>query len=340
MEFSASQIAALVSGKVEGDGNVTVSTFAKIEEGHPGAISFLANPKYTHFIYSTKSSIVLVSNDFVPEEPISCTLIRVADPYATVAFLLDMVSKMTAVQPEGVEQPSYIAEGVEIAADCYVGAFAYVGKGAVIGKNVKIYPQVYVGAGAVIGDNTILYPGVKIYHGCKIGKNCILHSGVVIGSDGFGFAPVNGEYNKIPQLGIVELEDNVEIGANTTIDRAMMGATKIRHGVKLDNLIQIAHNCEVGANTVMAAQAGVAGSTKIGAGCMVGGQVGFAGHIHVGDGSEIGAQSGIPNDVKPGSRLMGYPAVNAGEFARQAVYTKNLGKLFDRVKNIEKELNK
>ncbi|WP_289159461.1 UDP-3-O-(3-hydroxymyristoyl)glucosamine N-acyltransferase [uncultured Muribaculum sp.] len=340
MEFSASQIAALVSGKVEGDGNVTVSTFAKIEEGHPGAISFLANPKYTHFIYSTKSSIVLVSNDFVPEEPISCTLIRVADPYATVAFLLDMVSKMTAVQPEGVEQPSYVAEGVEIAADCYVGAFAYVGKGAVIGKNVKIYPQVYVGAGAVIGDNTILYPGVKIYHGCKIGKNCILHSGVVIGSDGFGFAPVNGEYNKIPQLGIVELEDNVEIGANTTIDRAMMGATKIRHGVKLDNLIQIAHNCEVGANTVMAAQAGVAGSTKIGAGCMVGGQVGFAGHIHVGDGSEIGAQSGIPNDVKPGSRLMGYPAVNAGEFARQAVYTKNLGKLFDRVKNIEKELNK
>lgn len=340
MEFSASQIAALVSGKVEGDGNVTVSTFAKIEEGHPGAISFLANPKYTHYIYSTKSSIVLVSNDFVPEEPISCTLIRVADPYATVAFLLDMVSKMTAVQPEGVEQPSYVAEGVEIAADCYVGAFAYVGKGAVIGKNVKIYPQVYVGAGAVIGDNTILYPGVKIYHGCKIGKNCILHSGVVIGSDGFGFAPVNGEYNKIPQLGIVELEDNVEIGANTTIDRAMMGATKIRHGVKLDNLIQIAHNCEVGANTVMAAQAGVAGSTKIGAGCMVGGQVGFAGHIHVGDGSEIGAQSGIPNDVKPGSRLMGYPAVNAGEFARQAVYTKNLGKLFDRVKNIEKELNK
>lgn len=340
MEFSASQIAALVSGKVEGDGNVTVSTFAKIEEGHPGAISFLANPKYTHFIYSTKSSIVLVSNDFVPEEPISCTLIRVADPYATVAFLLDMVSKMTAVQPEGVEQPSYVAEGVEIAADCYVGAFAYVGKGALIGKNVKIYPQVYVGAGAVIGDNTILYPGVKIYHGCKIGKNCILHSGVVIGSDGFGFAPVNGEYNKIPQLGIVELEDNVEIGANTTIDRAMMGATKIRHGVKLDNLIQIAHNCEVGANTVMAAQAGVAGSTKIGAGCMVGGQVGFAGHIHVGDGSEIGAQSGIPNDVKPGSRLMGYPAVNAGEFARQAVYTKNLGKLFDRVKNIEKELNK
>ena len=340
MEFSASQIAALVSGKVEGDGNVTVSTFAKIEEGHPGAISFLANPKYTHFIYSTKSSIVLVSNDFVPEEPISCTLIRVADPYATVAFLLDMVSKMTAVQPEGVEQPSYVAEGVEIAAYCYVGAFAYVGKGAVIGKNVKIYPQVYVGAGAVIGDNTILYPGVKIYHGCKIGKNCILHSGVVIGSDGFGFAPVNGEYNKIPQLGIVELEDNVEIGANTTIDRAMMGATKIRHGVKLDNLIQIAHNCEVGANTVMAAQAGVAGSTKIGAGCMVGGQVGFAGHIHVGDGSEIGAQSGIPNDVKPGSRLMGYPAVNAGEFARQAVYTKNLGKLFDRVKNIEKELNK
>ncbi|MCM1093614.1 MAG: UDP-3-O-(3-hydroxymyristoyl)glucosamine N-acyltransferase [Lachnospiraceae bacterium] len=340
MEFSASQIAALVSGKVEGDGNVTVSTFAKIEEGHPGAISFLANPKYTHYIYTTKSSIVLVSNDFVPEEPVQCTMIRVADPYATVAFLLDMVSKMTAATPVGIEQPAYIADGVAIADDCYVGAFAYIGKGTVIGKNVKIYPQTYVGNGVVIGDNTIIYPGVKIYHGCKIGKNCILHSGVVIGADGFGFAPVNGEYNKIPQLGIVELEDDVEIGANTTIDRAMMGATKIHHGVKLDNLIQIAHNCEIGANTVMAAQAGVAGSAKIGAGCMVGGQVGFAGHIHVGDGSVIGAQSGIPNDVKPGSRLMGYPAVGAGEFARQAVYNKNLGKLFDRVKDIEKKLNK
>lgn len=340
MEFSASQIAALVSGKVEGDGNVTVSTFAKIEEGHKGAISFLANPKYTHYIYDTKSSIVLVSNDFEPEHPVSCTLIRVADPYATVASLLEMVSKMASQQPVGVEQPSYISEGVALPDDCYVGAFAYIGKGVVLGKNVKIYPQSYVGAGVVIGDNSIIYPGVKIYHGCKIGKNCILHSGVVVGADGFGFAPVNGEYNKIPQMGIVEIEDNVEIGANTTIDRAMMGATRIRHGVKLDNLIQVAHNCEVGANTVIAAQAGVAGSTKIGAGCMIGGQVGFAGHIHVGDGSVIGAQSGIPNDVKPGSRLMGYPAVNAGEFARQAVYTKNLGKLFDRVKNIEKELNK
>lgn len=336
MEFSASQIAALVSGKVEGDGNVTVSTFAKIEEGHPGAISFLANPKYTHFIYTTKSSIVLVSNDFVPEQPVGCTLIRVADPYATVASLLEMVSKMTAVQPSGIEQPSFIADGVAVSEDCYVGAFAYIGKGAVIGKNVKIYPQSYIGAGAVVGDNTIIYPGVKVYHGCKIGKNCILHSGVVIGADGFGFAPVNGEYNKIPQMGIVEIEDNVEIGANTTVDRAMMGATRVRHGVKLDNLIQVAHNCEVGANTVIAAQAGIAGSAKVGEGCMIGGQVGIAGHITVGDGTVIGAQSGIPNNVKPGSRLMGYPAVSAGEFARQAIYVKNLDKLYDRVKTLEK----
>ncbi len=336
MEFSAAQIAALVNGTVDGNGDVTVNTFAKVEEGHEGALSFLANPKYIHYLYDTASSIVLVRRDFVPERQVKATLIRVDDPYATIAQLLDMVSKMTAPHPVGIEQPASVGDGVEIAPDVYVGAFSYIAPGAVIGKGVKIYPQCYVGANVVIGDDTILYPGVKVYHGCKIGAGCILHAGVVIGADGFGFAPVNGVYNKIPQIGIVVIEDNVEIGANTTVDRATMGCTRIKKGVKLDNLIQVAHNCEVGENTVMASQSGIAGSTKIGANCMVGGQTGFAGHIHVGDNVRIGAQSGLNKDVPSGSRIMGYPAVNSRDFARQTVNIKNLGKLFDEVRNIKK----
>lgn len=340
MEFSANQIASLVNGIVEGDGDIKVNTFAKIEEGHNGAISFLANPKYTQYIYTTESSIVLVSKEFIPEQPIKATLIRVEDPYSTVAMLLDLVSKMTAPQLVGVEQPSYIDGSVNVPEDAYVGAFAYIGKGVILGKGVKIYPQSYIGQNVTIGENTIIYPGVKIYHNCKIGKNCILHSGVVVGADGFGFAPVNGQYNKIPQIGNVEIADDVELGANTTIDRATMGSTRINQGVKLDNLIQIAHNVEVGENTVMAAQVGVAGSTKIGRNCMIGGQVGFAGHISVGDNVIIGAQSGIPSGVKSDSRLMGYPATDAKDFARQSVYIKNLGKLNERVNAIEKTLNK
>ncbi len=339
MDFSADQIAGLVNGTVEGDGAVTVSTFAKIEEGHPGALSFLANPKYTHYIYTTRSSIVLVKRDFELEKPVNATLIRVDDPYATVASLLDMVSKMTSRRPSGVETPSHIAEGVNVSDGCYVGAFSYIDQGVKLGTGVLVYPQCYIGAGVEIGDNTILYPGVKIYHGCKIGDNCILHSGVVIGADGFGFAPVDGVYNKIPQMGNVVIEDNVEIGANTTVDRAMLGSTRIRKGVKLDNLIMVAHNCEVGENTVMASQVGVAGSTKVGAGCVVGGQVGFAGHIHVGDGTQIGAQSGIPKNVKPNSRIMGYPAVDFGEFARQSINVKNLSKLYAKVAELEKKVN-
>ena len=337
MQFSAQQIAALVGGTVEGNGDDSVSTFAKIEEGAPGAISFLANPKYTPYIYETKSSIVLVSKDFVPEKPVSATLIRVEDPYATVARLLDMVSKMTASHPVGVEQPSYVANGVAIPDDAYIGAFAYVGEGAVIGKGVRIYPQCYVGPGVELGEGTILYPGVKIYHGCKIGARCILHAGVVVGADGFGFAPNDGHYDKIPQLGIVEIADDVEIGANTTIDRATMGATRIGQGVKLDNLIQVAHNCEIGHDTVMASQCGIAGSTKIGANCMMGGQVGFAGHITVGDGVQVGAQSGIPGNVPGGARIMGSPAIDAREWSRQTVYQKNLAKLYRRVDNLEKQ---
>lgn len=339
MEFSANQIASLVNGTVEGDGNVTVSTFAKIEEGHKGAISFLANPKYTNHIYSTESSIVLVRRDFVAEQKVNATLIRVDDPYATLAMMLKMVSEIMNPMPVGVEQPCYIAEGVEVPEDAYIGAFAYIGKGAKLGKGVKIFPQSYIGAGVVVGENTVIYAGAKIYHGCRIGNRCIIHAGTVIGADGFGFAPLaTGGYDKIPQIGNVVIADDVEVGANTTIDRATMGSTRIGKGTKLDNLIQIAHNVEVGENTVMAAQAGVAGSAKVGSYCMVGGQVGIAGHISVGDRVEIGAQSGIPSSVKPGSRLMGYPATDAKNFARQTVYIKNLGALNDRVARIEKRL--
>ncbi|MBR6746372.1 MAG: UDP-3-O-(3-hydroxymyristoyl)glucosamine N-acyltransferase [Muribaculaceae bacterium] len=336
MQFSANQIAQLTNGTVEGNGDVMVSTIAKIEEGQPGAISFLANPKYTHYIYETKSSIVLVKDDFVPEKPISATLIKVADPYATVAQLLQMVAQMTEPQYSGIEQPSYIAEGVELPDDVYVGAFAYIGRGAKIGRGVKIFPQAYIGDNVVIGDNSIIKPGVKIYHNCRIGKRCIIHGGAVIGADGFGFAPVNNQYNKIPQIGNVELDDDVEIGANTCIDRATMGSTRIGKGVKLDNLIQVAHNVEIGENTVMAAQVGIAGSTKIGARCMVAGQVGFAGHITVGDDNQIGAQSGIPNSVGSGLRLMGYPAIEARDFARNIVYIKNIPKMQERISALEK----
>ncbi|MCM1138118.1 MAG: UDP-3-O-(3-hydroxymyristoyl)glucosamine N-acyltransferase [Muribaculum sp.] len=338
MELTASQLAALVNGKVEGDENVKVNTFAKIEEGHPGALSFLANPKYTHFIYSTDSSVVLVRRDFVAESPIKATLIRVDDPYATVAHLLEMVSNMNRVEKRGIESPSFVAEGVAIPDDAYVGAFAYIGSGSKIAPGAKIYPQAYVGAGCEIGEGTILYPGVKVYDGCKIGKRCIIHSGAVIGADGFGFAPVDGHYEKIPQTGNVVIDDDVEIGANTTIDRAMMGSTHIGEGVKLDNLIQVAHNCYVGPNTVMAAQVGIAGSAKIGAQCMIGGQVGIVGHISIANGTQIGAQSGVNKGTKPGDRVMGAPALEMGEYARGLVYMKKLGSLYDRVKNLEKKV--
>lgn len=338
MELTASQLAAIVNGTVEGDENVKVSTFARIEEGHSGALSFLANPKYTHHIYSTDSSVVLVKKDFTPEHPVKATLIRVDDPYATVAHLLEMVTQMSKVEKAGIETPSFISEGVDVPEDAYVGAFAYIGKGVKLAPGVKIYPQVYIGDGCEVGKGSVLYAGVKIYAGCKVGKRCIIHSGAVIGADGFGFAPVDGGYEKIPQTGNVEIEDDVEIGANTTIDRAMMGATRIGRGVKLDNLIQIAHNCSVGEHTVMAAQAGVAGSAKIGAHCMVGGQVGFVGHISIADGTQIGAQSGVSKPTKPGDRVMGSPAVDMGEYARGLVYAKKLGSLYERVKELEKKI--
>lgn len=338
MEFSANQIAALAGGIVEGDGEVKINTIAKIEEGHPGAISFLANAKYTQYIYTTESSVVLVSNDFVPEQPVKTTLIRVSNPYATVARLLQTVQQMTAPNLKGIEQPAYISEGVDVDSESYVGAFAYIGKGVKLGNRVKIYPQAYIGDGCVIGDDTVIYAGAKIYHGCKIGNRCIIHSGAVIGADGFGFAPTPAGYDKIPQIGNVEIADDVEIGANTTIDRAMMGSTRIEKGVKLDNLIQIAHNCKVGANTVMASQAGVAGSTKVGEWCMIGGQVGLAGHITVGDRAELAAQSGISKSVAPGARVFGSPAMDLKAYGRQAVTIKRLPDLIKRIEAIENEL--
>lgn len=337
MEFKACQIAAMIGGAVDGDPEATVSNFAKIEEARPGDISFLANPKYTHHIYTTGASIVLVRKDFEATGDITATLIRVDDPYAVLSVLLEHVANALNPMPCGIEQPSFIAAGVEVPEDAYIGAFAYISPGGKLGKGVKIFPQTYIGKNVEIGDNTIIYPGTKIYHGCKIGSRCIIHAGAVIGADGFGFAPLpDGSYHKIPQIGIVTIEDDVEIGANTTIDRATMGTTTIGRGTKLDNLIQAAHNSSVGKHTVIAAQTGIAGSTKIGDHCMIGGQVGFAGHITVGDHVEIGAQSGIPNNVADGARLMGYPAVEGREFARQAVYIKRLADLFARVGRLEK----
>lgn len=330
MKITPGLIASMIHGKVEGDENIEVTGFAKIEEAQPGQITFIANPKYTHFIHTTDASVVLVSDGFDPEGPLreGLTLIRVADPYAALADLLNAFEAGKS-RPKGIEQPCFIAEGVEIPEYCYVGAFAYIGKGARIGHGASIYPQAYVGENVEIGDHTVIRSGARIYEGCRIGKNCIVHSGAVIGADGFGFAPTaDGSYEKIPQIGVVVLEDYVEIGANTTVDRATFGATRIGKGTKLDNLIQIAHNVELGENNVFAAQTGIAGSTKIGSYNRVGGQCGFSGHITVGNCNEFGAQSGIPNNVGSGKRLIGYPAVDARQFARTQVYLKRLGDLF------------
>ncbi len=322
-------LASIINGVVEGDSEVKLSGFAKIEEAAPGQLTFIANPKYAHFIESTKASAVLVSTNFNHPNPHEVTLIRVEDPYSTLAVLLRMIQDMLP-KKSGIENPCFIAEGVDITEDAYIGAFAYIGKGAKIGKGCQIYPQTYIGEGVTIGDNCILYAGVKIYGGCKIGNRCILHSGVVVGGDGFGFAPnAEGEYEKLPQIGIVVIEDDVEIGANTTVDRSTFGCTKIGRGTKLDNLIMVAHNVEIGENNVFAAQTGIAGSTKIGNCNRIGGQVGFAGHITVGSHNEIGAQSGIPGNVGDGNRLMGYPAIDVRKFARNVVYINRLKELFD-----------
>lgn len=330
MELTPQLIASMIGGKVEGDGNVNITGFAKIEEATPGCVTFIANPKYSHFIYDTQASAVLISEDFEVNAPVKATLIRVKDPYVALADLMNEMQK-SIPKPSGIENPCFISEGVDIAEDVYIGAFAYIGRGVRIGKGVQIYPQSYIGDGVVIGDCTIIRAGVKIYQDCEIGKGCIIHSGAVIGADGFGFAPLpDGSYEKIPQIGKVVIEDDVEIGANTTIDRATFGCTRISKGTKLDNLIQVAHNVEIGKGNVFAAQTGIAGSTKIGDYNQVGGQCGFAGHIKVGSMNQIGAQSGIPNNIGDHRRIIGYPAVDAIQFAKTQVYLKRLGELFNK----------
>ncbi len=338
VSFTAEQIATVLKGTVEGDPSVKVNNFSRIEEGKPGTLTFLANPKYIHHIYTTKASIVLVNDDFKPEQPVQATLIRCANAYAALAVLLDLVEK-TKPQKVGVEPMSYISDSASVGTDVYVGGFAYIADNAQVGNNVKIYPQSYIGDDVKIGDNTIIYPGVKIYSGCIIGNNCIIHAGAVIGSDGFGFAPENGVYKKIPQMGIVIIEDDVEIGANTTVDRAVMDATIIRKGVKLDNLIQIAHNVEVGENTVMAAQVGVSGSTKIGKQCMFGGQVGLGGHITIGDNANIGAQSGIISNIEPNAKILGAPAIPVRDFFRSSVIFPKLPEMYRQIAQLQKEID-
>jgi UDP-3-O-[3-hydroxymyristoyl] glucosamine N-acyltransferase len=329
MEIALKDLAAAIGARIEGDDSVRINNFGQIESATKGCITFLANPKYTHYIYTTQASAVLVSNDFIAEQPIKATLLRVADPYATIADLMRMVEKMQRHDPVGMENPCYYPEGFELPENAYIGAFTYIGKDVKLGKGVKIYPQCYIGNGVEIGEGTIIRAGVKIYEGCKIGNRCILHSGVVIGADGFGFAPNNGSYEKIPQMGNVILEDDIEVGANTTIDRATFGSTHIGKGTKLDNLIQIGHNVEIGEHNVLCAQVGVAGSAHIGSHNQLGGQVGVAGHIKIGNFNQVGAQSGIPNNIGDKNTLLGYPAIDARQFAKNLVYIKKLEQLFN-----------
>ncbi|MBR4924012.1 MAG: UDP-3-O-(3-hydroxymyristoyl)glucosamine N-acyltransferase [Bacteroidaceae bacterium] len=337
MEFSAKQIAEYIQGTIVGDENATVNTFAKIEEGIPGAISFLSNPKYTHYIYDTQSSIVLVNKDFTPEKEVKATLIKVDNAYESLAKLLNLY-EMSKPKKTGIDPLAYIAPTAKIGENTYIGPFACVGDYAEVGDNTSLHPHATVGSGAKVGNDCILYPHATVYHDCRIGNGCILHAGSVVGADGFGFAPSPEGYEKIPQIGIVILEDNVEIGANTCIDRATMGATVIHKGVKLDNLIQIAHNVEVGSNTVMASQVGIAGSTKVGEWCMFGGQVGLAGHIKVGDKVNCGAQSGIANNTKSGSTIMGSPAFEVKGFMKSSAAFKKLPEIYLELNAMKKEL--
>ncbi len=343
MEFSAKQIAGLLNGKIEGDENVNISTLAKIEEGKKGSLCFLSNKLYTPYLYETDASIVIVNNSLELDKPLkpTCTLIRVEDAYGSFAKLLEVYYEIKQ-NKKGIEQPSFISSTAKLGADCYVGAFAYLGENVKIGKNVKIYPHCYIGDGTVIGDNCIFYSGVKIYHDCVIGNDCTVHASSVIGSDGFGFAP-NSEnnYKKVPQIGNVIIEDHVEIGSNTSIDRATMGSTIIRKGVKLDNLIQIAHNVEIGENTVMAGGAFVAGSTKIGKNVMIGGQAGVVGHVKVADGVKIAGQSGVASTIeKEGEIVQGSPAFAIGEYKRSYVLFRSLQKMNDRIRTLELTLPK
>lgn len=341
MEFTARAIAEFLKGEISGDPDITVNTVARIEEGHKGALSFLANPKYEHFLYVTDSSVVLVNRSFTPSSPVKATLIKVDNAYESFASLLTL-AEQSRPKKKGIHPTAVIEASATVGSDVYIGPFVYIGENCTIGNNCRIYPHSCLGDGTRVGDNCLFYPGVKIYHECIIGNNCTIHAGSVIGSDGFGFAPQSeSEFMKIPQLGNVIIEDNVEIGANVAIDRSTMGSTVIRKGVKLDNLIQIGHNVEVGENTVMAAQTGIAGSSKIGRNCMFGGQVGVAGHIKVADGTKIGAQSGIPGDIrKENSVVTGSPAMDHREFLKSSVVYRRLPELKAKIDSLEKEIER
>jgi UDP-3-O-[3-hydroxymyristoyl] glucosamine N-acyltransferase len=340
MKFTATQIAGILNGEVEGDAEVEVSKLAKIEEGSKGSLTFLANPKYTQYIYTTAASVTIVDRDFVAENDLSTTLIRVEDAYKAFSQLLEYYNQVK-MNKSGIEQPVYISESSEIGDKLYMGAFSYVGENVRIGDNAKIYPNVYIGDNVEIGDNAVVFAGAKIYSETIIGNNCVIHSGAIVGADGFGFTPnEKGEYSKVPQTGNVIIEDNVDVGAGTTIDRATLGSTLIRRGVKLDNQIQIAHNVEIGENTVIAAQTGIAGSTKIGKNCMIGGQVGIVGHLTIGNNVRIQAQSGIGRNVKDDEVLQGSPALKYGDYNKSYVHFKNLPKIIEKFNNLEKNLKK
>lgn len=337
MEFTAKQIAAYVGGEIIGDENVTVCTFAKIEEGVKGALSFLANPKYASYIYDTQSSIVLVNNDFIPEHPIEATLIKTANAYESLAKLMALYESVKP-KKKGISPMASVATTATIGENVYIGPFVSIGEKAVIGDNTIIEANASVGDNATVGSDCILYNHVTIYHDCKVGNRCILHAGSVVGADGFGFAPGANGYEKIPQIGIAILEDDVEIGANTCIDRATMGATVIKRGVKLDNMVQVAHNVVIDEHTVMAAQCGVAGSTKIGSWCMVGGQAGISGHIKIGNQVKVGGHSGVTNSVQDGKAVMGYPSFEHTQFARATVIFKKLPEMYREMDALKKEI--
>jgi len=339
MKFTVAQIAEILDGEIVGNPEVEVSQLAKIEEGSPEALTFLSNPKYTSFIYDTKAGACIVNKDFTPEQEILTTLIKVEDSYKAFSELLEYYNQVK-LNKKGIEQPSYISDSATYGEDVYIGAFAYLGDNVKIGKNVKIYPNSYIGDNVSIGDNVIVFAGAKIYSETSIGSYCVIHGGAIVGADGFGFTPdENGEYRKVPQIGNVIIEDFVDVGAATTIDRATLGSTIIRKGVKLDNQIQIAHNVEIGKHTAIAAQTGIAGSTKIGENCIIGGQVGIVGHISIGNRVKIQAQSGIGRNVKDDEVLQGSPALPYGEYNKSYVHFKNLPKSIKKLNNLDKKLN-
>lgn len=339
MKFTASQIAGILEGEIVGNPEIAVNKLSKIEEGEKGSLTFLSNSKYTPFIYTTKASITIVNKDFVPEQEITTTLIKVEDPYLSFSKVLEYYD-LAKNNKIGIESPVYVSETATYGKDIYIGAFAYLGNDTTIGDNAKIHPNAYIGDSVTIGDNVIIHAGAKIYSESIIGNNCVIQSNVIIGADGFGFAPTsNGEYSKIPQTGNVILEDNVDVGAGSTIDRATMGSTILRKGVKLDNQIQIAHNVEIGEHTVIAAQSGVAGSTKIGKNCLIGGQVGIVGHITIGDRVKIQAQSGIGRNVKDDEVLQGSPALPYGDYNKSYVHFKNLPGIINKVNKLEKRID-